>query len=91
MKCLLKGKFFDPLTNSFHLFLKEMYKGQCGEFVCVYWGLKGQASECHRVNHIHFNTFGGELIFREGGYFLCTLVGGPITEGLMSWGGTCTL
>ena len=34
MKCSLKGKWFDPLTNSFHLFFEQMYRDQCGEFVC---------------------------------------------------------
>ena len=48
MKCSPKRNCFDPLTNSFHLFFKEMYRDQCGEFVCecqglkVFWGgLKG--------------------------------------------------
>ena len=33
MKCSLKGKCLDPLTNSFHLFFEEMYRDQFREFV----------------------------------------------------------
>ena len=40
MKCSPKGKCFDPLKNSFHLFFKEMYGDQCGEFVCGCLGSK---------------------------------------------------
>ena len=32
---------FDLLTNSLNTFFKEMYRDQFGEFVFVYWGLKG--------------------------------------------------
>ena len=36
-----KRKCFDLLPNSLNVFFKEMYRDQCGEFVCGYWGLKG--------------------------------------------------
>ena len=36
-----KRKCLDLLSNSLHSFFKEMYRDQFGEFVCVYWGLKG--------------------------------------------------
>ena len=36
-----KGKYFDLLSNSLNLLLKEMYGDQFGEFVYGYWGLKG--------------------------------------------------
>ena len=42
MKKLPKRKCFDLLSNSLNLFLMEMYRDQFGEFVCRYWGLKGQ-------------------------------------------------
>ena len=35
-----KEKCFDLLSNSLNHFLKEMYEGQYGEFICGYWGLK---------------------------------------------------
>ena len=37
-----KRKYFDLLSNSLNLFLKEMYRDQFEEFVCGYWGLKGK-------------------------------------------------
>ena len=37
-----KRKCFDLLSNSLNSFFKEMYRDQFGEFVCGYWGLKGQ-------------------------------------------------
>ena len=34
----------EKISNSFNLFLKEMYGDQFGEFVCGYLGLKGSLS-----------------------------------------------
>ena len=42
MKKLPKRKYFDLLSNCLNLFFMEMYRVQFGEFVCRYWGLKGQ-------------------------------------------------
>ena len=38
---ITKKKCFDLLSNSLNYFFKEMYKGQYGEFICGYRGLKG--------------------------------------------------
>ena len=59
MKGSPKGKCLDLLSNSLNLFLKEMYRDQSGEFVCGYWGLKGQTQDnggcrsqsCHGYRH----------------------------------------
>ena len=40
-KMITWEKCFDLLTNSLNRFFKEMYRDQFGEFVFVYWGLKG--------------------------------------------------
>ena len=41
IKMITKKKCFDLLSNSLNYFFKEMYKGQYGEFICGYQGLKG--------------------------------------------------
>ena len=41
MKLLLKGKCFDPQTNSLNFFVKEKYGDQYGESVSGYWGFEG--------------------------------------------------
>ena len=42
-KMITKEKMFWPvvIVNSLTYFLKEMYEGQYGEFICEYRGLKG--------------------------------------------------
>ena len=40
IKMITKKKCFDLLSNSLNYFFKEMYKGQYGEFICGYRGLK---------------------------------------------------
>ena len=42
IKWPLKRKCLDLLLNYLNLFLKETHRDQFGEFVCGYWGLKGQ-------------------------------------------------
>ena len=42
MKWSPKRKCFEFLSNSRNLFFMEMYRHQFGEYVCGYWGLKGQ-------------------------------------------------
>ena len=40
---ITKGKCFDLLLNSLNLFFNEMYRDQCGEIACEFFGvLKGQ-------------------------------------------------
>ena len=36
-----KRKCLDLLSNSLNTFFNKMYREQFGEFLCVYWGLKG--------------------------------------------------
>ena len=45
-----KGECCDLSTNSLHWFHKEKYGSQSGEFVCGYWGLKGQLSLTYRLH-----------------------------------------
>ena len=40
-KLITIGKMLRSQTKFSQLFLKEMYGGQSGEFVCGSWGLKG--------------------------------------------------
>ena len=41
IKWSLKRKCLDLLSNSLNTFSRKIYGDQSGEFVCVYWGLKG--------------------------------------------------
>ena len=41
MKWSPERKRFDLLSNSLNSFFKKMYREQFGEFVHVYWDLKG--------------------------------------------------
>ena len=50
-----KRKYFDLLSNSLNLFFKEMYRDQCGEVACGYWGLKGYKAK----------TFHASIEFRK--------------------------
>ena len=45
-----RGECCDLSTNSLHWFHKEKYGSQSGEFVCGYWGLKGQLSLTYRLH-----------------------------------------
>ena len=51
---IAKRKCFDLLSNSFDLFLKEMYGDQYGEFVCGYWGLKGKTESIRKLSKFNF-------------------------------------
>ena len=41
-KMITKRKFLDLLSNFLNTFFKKIYRDQFGEFVCGYWGLKGE-------------------------------------------------
>ena len=58
-KLINKGRRFWSSTKFSQLFLKEMYAGQSGEFVCGSWGLKGYSPLCFNGDEtvlLHFSV-----------------------------------
>ena len=47
-----KRKCFDLLSNSLNTFFNKMYRDQFGEFVFVYWGLKGYSTVCQMTSNL---------------------------------------
>ena len=52
-----KRKCFDLLSNSLNLFFKEMYRDQCGEFVCSVWLLLQDISDKIRLSWMVQRTY----------------------------------